>query len=167
MYSSYNNYYSSVSDDTAIGAVVATILGLGAIFWLIVIALLVLTYVAKWKLFKKANIDGWEALIPVHSDIVELQLGGVKTYWYFLNLVVLRGIGPLIFSFWKSIALSKAFGKGTGFGVLLAFFPYVCYPILAFGSAQYVGPEANNSNNNSVQHVEPETNNSNDNNVEQ
>ena len=161
MYSSYNNYYSSANDDVAgIGAIVATILGLGAMFWIIAIALLVLTYVAKWKLFKKANIDAWEALIPVHNDIVELKLSGVKTYWYFLNLIVLCGIGPLVFLFWKSIALSKAFGKGTGFGVLLAFFPFVCYPILAFGSAQYVGPEANNSNNNVVS-------NSDNNNVEQ
>ena len=137
--------YSSTNGDAGIAAVIATILGLGAIFWLITIALVVLTLVARWKLFKKANVDGWEALIPIHSDIVELKLGGIKTYWYFLNIIAFCGIGPLIIAFWKNIALSKAFGKGVGFGVLMTFFPFVCYPILAFGSAQYVGNEITKS----------------------
>lgn len=147
MYSSYYStpYTATSRAATTAGAdgVVAAILGMGVIFWIAVIALAVLTVVAQWKVFKKANVDGWEALIPVHSSIVELQLGGVKTYWYFLNLIVICGIGPIIFSFWKSIALAKAFGKGTGFGVLLALFPFVCYPILAWGNAEYVGPQIN------------------------
>lgn len=152
MYSSYSNYSStSASQDAAVAGIVATILGLGAIFWILVIALSILILVARWKLFKKANVDGWEALIPVHSDIVELKLGGIKTYWWFLNLVAICGVGPLIIAFWKNIALSKAFGKGAGFGVLMTFFPFICYPILAFGSAQYVGNGINNPINNSVE----------------
>ena len=142
MYSSYSTPYTATSRAaTTAGAdgVVAAILGMGVIFWIAVIALAVLTVVAQWKVFKKANVDGWEALIPIHSDVVELQLSGIKTYWYFLNLIAICGIGPLVLLFWKSIALAKAFGKGTGFGVLMAFFPFVCYPILGFGKAEYVG----------------------------
>ena len=147
----YSSYYSTPYTTTAstaastanVEGIVATILGLGLLFWLVVIALAILTLVAKWKLFKKANVDAWESLIPIHSDVVELQLSGIKTYWYFLNLIAICGIGPLVLLFWKSIALSKAFGKGTGFGVLMAFFPFVCYPILAFGNAEYVGPQTN------------------------
>lgn len=147
----YSSYYSTPYTTTAstaastanVEGIVATILGLGLLFWLVVIALAILTLVAKWKLFKKANVDAWESLIPIHSDVVELQLSGIKTYWYFLNLIAICGIGPLVLLFWKSIALSKAFGKGTGFGVLMAFFPFVCYPILAFGNAKYVGPQTN------------------------
>ena len=132
------------SEDPAVANVLAAILGMSVFAWILIIALAVLTLVAKWKVFKKANVDGWEALIPIHSDIVEMQLGGMKTYWYFLNLIAICGIGPLVVAFWKSILLAKAFGKGAGFGVLLALFPFVCYPILAFGSAQYVGPQNNN-----------------------
>lgn len=147
----YSSYYSTPYTTTAstaastanVEGIVATILGLGILFWLVCIAVIVLILVARWKVFKKANVDGWEALIPIHGDIVELQLSGVKTYWYFLNLIAICGIGPIIFAFWKSIALAKAFGKGTGFGVLMAFFPFVCYPILAWGNAEYVGPQNN------------------------
>ena len=148
MYSSYYNTPNAITATTTtstagVDGLIATMLGLGLLFWLAVITLVVLTLVARWKVFKKANIDAWEALIPIHSDIVELQLGGVKTYWYFLNLIAICGIGPIVFAFWKSIALAKSFGKGTGFGVLLAFFPFVCYPILAWGNAEYVGPQNN------------------------
>jgi hypothetical protein len=141
----YSTPYAASRAATPAGAdgVVAAMLGMGVIFWIAVIALAILTVVAQWKVFKKANVDGWEALIPIHSTIVELQLGGVKTYWYFLNLIVICGIGPIVFSFWKSIALAKAFGKGTGFGVLLALLPFVGYPILAWGNAEYVGPQTN------------------------
>ena len=120
---------------------VSTLVGTFATFGLVMLAIGILLIVARWKVFKKANVPGWESLIPVHSDVVELQLGGIKTGWWFLNLIVICGIGPIILTFWKSIALSKAFGKGTGFGILMVFFPYICYPILAFGKAEYVGPK--------------------------
>ena len=143
-------YTYSVRSNVPAGAeaIIAAVLGIGAIVWILGIAAMVLIYVGKWKVFKKANVNGWEALIPVHSDIVEMQLGGIQTSWWFLNIIVFCGIGPLILHFWRSIALAKAFGKGGGFGVLLAFFPYVCYPILAFGSAQYVGTQNVETQNN-------------------
>ena len=37
------------------------------------------------------------------------------------------------------IALAKAFGKGTGFGVLTFFFAPICLAVLGFGSAEYEG----------------------------
>ena len=40
-----------------------------------------------------------------------------------------------------SISLAKAFGKDTGFGIGLAFLGFIFLPILAFGSAEYVGPQ--------------------------
>ena len=149
----YSTPYATTRAATPAGAegVVAAMMGMGVIFWIAVIALAVLTVVAQWKVFKKANVDGWEALIPIHSSIVELQLGGVKTYWYFINLVIICGIGPIVFLFLKSIALAKAFGKGTGFGVLLALFPFVCYPILAWGNAEYIGPQTNVTPNTTTQ----------------
>ena len=37
------------------------------------------------------------------------------------------------------IALAKAFGKGTGFGVLTFFFAPICLALLGFGSSEYNG----------------------------
>ena len=126
----YSTPYATTRAATPAGAegVVAAMMGMGVIFWIAVIALAVLTVVAQWKVFKKANVDGWEALIPIHSSIVELQLGGVKTYWYFINLVIICGI---------------EIDRAQVYVPLLALFPFVCYPILAWGNAEYVGPQTN------------------------
>ena len=47
---------------------------------------------------------------------------------------VAAGHGPEAF-----VALAKAFGKGTGFGVLTFFFAPICLAILGFGSSEYNG----------------------------
>lgn len=130
---------------SAFGAAFGAFIGAMIGFIIVIGIISIIVLIARWQMFKKANRKPWESLIPIHSEIVELELGGVETYWWFLNLCVLvpfvGWIGALVLHFWRSIALSKAFGKETGFGVLMAFFPFVCYPILAFGSAEYVGPE--------------------------
>lgn len=145
-YSYYDDYYPnrySEYDDIAsgVGAVLA-VLGSLFIFILILGIAGIVALIAKWSVFKKAHVDGWEALIPVHNEVVELKLAGIKTYWYFLNLLVFPlAVGPIILSFWRSIKLAHSFGKGTGFGIGLALLPVVFYPILAWGSAQYIGPQ--------------------------
>ena len=172
MYDSYYGSYSSPYYDTyssgltsssadldGIGGLIGVFAGIGIFMWILIIAAVVLTLVGRWKMFKKAGVDAWESLIPVHANIVEMKLGGVATYWYFLNLIAILGIGPLIVHFWTSIALAKSFGKGTGFGVLLALFPFVCYPILGFGNAQYVGPSNGNTTSTNTGYNNPTQNN--------
>ena len=145
-YSYYDDYYPSRYSEydeiaSGVGAALA-ILGSLFIFILILGIASIVALIAKWSVFKKANVDGWEALIPVHNEVVELKLAGIKTYWYFLNLLIFPlAVGPIILSFWRSIKLAHSFGKGTGFGIGLALLPVVFYPILAWGSAQYIGPQ--------------------------
>ena len=135
--------------EAVIGGFLGAFLGLfiGLIITIGIIALLVT--ISKWFLFKKANRKPWESLIPVHNTIVEMEMGGLETYWYFLNFTALipfvglfiGWVGPVVLVFWKNIMLAKAFGKSAGYGVLLTFFPFVMYPVLAWGSAKYVGPQ--------------------------
>ena len=145
-YSSYP--YSSFSTDTyATTSDIQTILATEGSFLvfilIVVVAIAVLTLVGQWKMFKKAGKEGYISLIPVYNVIAEMRLSGMPIYWFFLNycsIIPLVGwIAPLVFLFWKNIELAKAFGKGAGTGVLLSFFPFVMYPVLGFGNAQYVG----------------------------
>ena len=39
----------------------------------------------------------------------------------------------------STLELAKSFGKSTSFGVLMLFFPVIMYPMLGFGSSQYLG----------------------------
>ena len=154
----YNHHYDS--DWGAVAAFLVALFGSLIVFFIIACVGAIITIIAKWSVFKKAGQDGWEAIIPIHNEIVELKMGGIKTYWYFLNWIVFPfPIAPIVLAFWKSIKLAHSFGKGTGFGVGLALLPIVFYPILAWGSAQYIGPQRDNNKDENIFYTE--TNNTN------
>ena len=46
----------------------------------------------------------------------------------------------LIFAIWMTNLMSKSFGKSEGFTIGLLLLPLIFYPILGFGSANYIGP---------------------------
>jgi len=46
-------------------------------------------------------------------------------------------IANIVVAFLLSLALAEKFGKTTGFAVGMFFLPFIFYPILAFGDAQY------------------------------
>lgn len=158
--SSYSSPYSSsysTSSSSGVEDLFAGALGIGMIIFIIVVVLFALaaaivTLVGQWKMFKKAGKEGYIALIPVYNVIVEMEMAGLPLYFYFINygafLSFIPFIGGLIgmicayvFLFIKNINLAKSFGKSTGFGVLMVFFPFVAYPMLGFGKAEYIGPQ--------------------------
>ena len=137
-----------------IGASVGVFLTLGIIYF-------ILRVIADWKIFTKAGVAGWKSLIPFLSDYEEYKLcwkgslGLVAAVCLaFINYVTTRVKSPnngmvilmgvlailgLVLSFIQSQRLSKAFGKGAGFGVGLFLLGPIFRLILGFGSARYVG----------------------------
>lgn len=93
---------------------------------------------SAWKVFEKAGEPGWAALIPFFNIYIGLKIAEKPGWWLFLFFVPLVG---LITSIIVAIDIAKAFGKDVGFGLGLAFLPFVCLPMLAFGDAEYVGTE--------------------------
>lgn len=110
--------------------------GLAMIVW---IALLVLVIAGMWKVFTKAGKPGWACLIPIYNIIVLLEICGRPLWWFILLLIP---IVQLIVGIIVSIDVAKSFGKGTGFGLGLAFLGPIFYPLLGFGDATYRGPAA-------------------------
>ena len=118
--------------------IVAVVIGLA------IIGFMIATF---WKIFEKAGEEGWKAIIPIYNQVVILQIIGRPVWWVaffvaqvvpFLNLIA--WIPALVFTVIMMIDLAKSFGKDTGFGVGLAFLPFIFGPILAFGDARYLGP---------------------------
>lgn len=144
-YSSYPTSTYSSSSSTGLNGLVAALGAFFIILLIVCIAVAILTIIGQWKMFKKAGKEGYISLIPVYNVIEEMKLGGMPIYWFFLNycafIPLIGWIGPLVLVFWKNIKLAQAFGKGAGTGVLLTFFPFVMYPVLGLGKAQYVGPQ--------------------------
>jgi len=108
-----------------------------AVVWIIYIAVIIIAIAGMWKAFEKAGQPGWAVIIPIYNIIVLLKIVGRPVWWIVLYLIPLVNF---VISIIVSIDLAKSYGKGTGYGVGLLFLPFIFYPMLGFGSAQYVGP---------------------------
>lgn len=127
--------YENSLQEPALMAFLTAYFGTIMIISLIVTVIMLIAY---WKLFVKAGKAGWKCLIPIYNmyNIFDIVYGNG---WKFLLLLI-----PVVNVIYTCILIpykfAKCFGQSTLFSVLNIFFPYVCYLIMAFGSAQYIGP---------------------------
>ena len=110
--------------------------GLGVVMF-IYIALLILLIVSTWKIFTKAGKPGWAAIIPIYNCVILLEIVGKPVWWIILLLIPFVNI---VIAIMLMHQLSLSFGQGVGTTLLLIFLPFIGFPMLGFGSAQYVGP---------------------------
>lgn len=127
----------------------------------------IVTLVAMWRVFSKAGYSGWYTLVPVYNTVIFLRVAKRSPWLVFLtlvpyiSLVFSRGVDysslwystsyisfmyyllyvidciSLIVPLIGGIGIAKAFGKNTVFGIGLFLLPFIFYPILAFGNAEY------------------------------
>lgn len=109
------------------------------ILLLIYFGVIILTIAGCWKMFTKAGQPGWACLIPIVNTYFMCKIAGRPGWWVILMLIPIVSI---IFWIIISIDIAKSFGKGTGFGIGIAFLTPIFVPILGFGSAEYQGPSA-------------------------
>lgn len=125
------------------------------------LALCLVVAAATWGIFVKAGRAGWLALVPFYDVVVLFQIAG-RPAWHALvlmGLLVARVLvdallafsgGEMIVSFvlvlgaaglWFSVcvALAARFDRGVPFAIGMMIVPFVFYPVLAFGPAQYDG----------------------------
>ena len=113
--------------------------GPGALFWVIYLAILAAVVAGAWKSFEKAGKPGWAAIVPIYNTIVAIEIAGRPIWWFILLLIPCVGI---IVAIIVCIDFAAKFGKSAGFGVGLALLPFIFFPILGFGDAQYQGSAA-------------------------
>ena len=138
----------------------AALMGFLAVIIVASLIVMVLLIVSYWKIFTKAGEPGWKAIVPFLSDYTFYKLAwSTKWFWITLLLSAVYAIISIVFTENVAIVvissliftipiiviscifshqLSKSFGQGGGFTAGLILLPIVFYPILAFGSAQYV-----------------------------
>jgi hypothetical protein len=97
----------------------------------------IIIIIARWKIFQKAGKPGWAAIVPIYNFIVELEIIGKPWWWLLLMFIPIVNI---VFAIMIVNLLAKSFGKDVGFTLGLLFLPFIFYPILGFGKAEYVGP---------------------------
>ncbi len=119
-----------------LGVPVLTLAASDALGTLIQLAIVVVWIVGMWKVFQKADEPGWASLVPFYNIYVILRIVGLP--WWLLLLMLVPVVNIVVWCY-VSHGLSKSFGCGIGTTLGLIFLPFVFYPILGFGPAQYGG----------------------------
>ena len=102
--------------------------------------IVIIVLAASWKMFSKAGESGWKCIIPIYNVYTwfGITFGKENAIKFLFLLVPFYNIYVMIKWY---IALAKAFGKGGWFTVGMIFLPFIFFPIIGFGSAQYAGPQ--------------------------
>lgn len=132
MSAGYDAYDSYDAMYAAIGTGVLTV------YFIFILAILVLTLIAQWKIFTKAGKPGWACLVPFYSSYCMFDIAWGSGWLFLLTFVPCVNFVIMIM---LSFKLANAFGKGAGFGVGLVFLPTIFTLILAFSKDEYIGPQ--------------------------
>jgi hypothetical protein len=94
-----------------------------------------------WKCFTKAGQPGWAAIIPIYNFYVIGEISGRGGAFGIMTALAYAVCAPvgLILAIMLMIDFAKAYDQSAGFGVGLALLGFIFFPILGFGSAEYVG----------------------------
>lgn len=126
----YNSYYGQTYDTVSIDPsvfVVPMVIGL---------VLGILTIIGMWRIFNKAGVPGWGAIIPFYNMYLLFKITMGNGWLFLLLLIPFVNFVMLIIVYVK---LAAAFNKGAGYTLGLIFLSPIFIMMLGFGSAQYVG----------------------------
>ena len=140
------------------------ILAGGIIFYTILFAVIVAIAAIRYlliaigysRMYRKAGVAGWKAFIPIYHTynnyklswngkmfflaaalyILLSVLGGAEALAIQLA-VIAAGIALMVVTVKQNIKMAKLFGKGTGTGIALIFFPGITSLILGLGKAEF------------------------------
>jgi hypothetical protein len=156
----------------ALEAMDPEILAAGIYFWIVVFAAIAIIAVARYlmtaigysKMYRKAGEAPWKAFIPFyntynnykiswncerfcqHVVLYILVAAMCNSTMLSLNLAgILAGIILMVIMFTQNIKMAKLFGKGTGNGIALMFFPGITSMILGLGKAEFQAELAANN----------------------
>lgn len=109
------------------------------VVWICYFAVIILMIAAMWKVFSKAGQPGWAAIIPIYNLYIMCKIAGRPGWWVLLIFIPLVNFIVLIILY---LRMAERFGKSDLFTVGLVILPFIFWPILGFGSAQYQGSAA-------------------------
>ena len=126
------DYYDSYSPATT-----AAVAGGATVYVIFCLIFAAIGIIAMWKIFAKAGKPGWAAIVPFYNLYVLFEITWGNGIMFLLMLIPFVNF---IIAIITMVKLAKAFGKGGGFAAGLIFLSFIFMLILAFGSAQYIGP---------------------------
>lgn len=138
------------SFSSALNGLTGGLIVLAVLLLIVLLVVVVLIVIAECKVFTKAGEKWWKVFIPLYNSWVQIKIACLAWWWFPIFLVAtmvtaseieditaIGGIMVALTSFNVNYNLAKKFGKGGGYAFLLTFLPFIGYPMLGFGSAQY------------------------------
>ena len=155
---------------TAIEAMDPTVLGGALIASTAVLAVIAICALIRYlmqaigysKMYRKAGVAGWKAFIPVYNTYNNYKISwNGKMFALAIALYILMSassstmlvlqlaaaaaaIALLVVVAKQNIKMANLFGKGTGTGIALMFFPGITSLILGLGKAEFQGEKTEN-----------------------
>lgn len=103
-------------------------------FGVTMLSFLVLMIAANWKVYGKAGKPGWGAIVPIYNVVLLLEIVNRPSWWILLLFVP---VANFVVTIMLLVDLAKSFGKSVSFALGLIFLPFIFFPMLGFGSAEY------------------------------
>ena len=139
-----------------LGGAVLGIFAIFAIGIIITVIRYLLTAIGYSTMYRKAGVAPWKAFIPVYNTYNNYKISwNGKMFFLSAALYILlsilggaealavqlaaaaAGIALIVVTVKQNVKMAKLFGKGTGTGIALMFFPGITSLILGLGKAEY------------------------------
>lgn len=91
----------------------------------------------QWKIFEKAGLPPWGAVIPIYNLILLIRVAQKPAWWLLLYIIPLINLFPVVL---VPLGVARNFGKTGLFAAGLIFLGSIFYPILGFGVSEYHTP---------------------------
>ena len=109
----------------------------GAGFFVFMFAIAIVCIVANWKLFEKADVEGWKSIIPILNTWEMFKIGGVNPLFILLFFIPI--VGGFV-SFYLIFKFVEGYGFSLGGFLLYLFFTPIMSIYMAFSdNVKYVG----------------------------
>ena len=136
---------NNIFADPFVQSFFAVILSIIGIIVIIKGIFVLIQFIAKWVMYRKANKPGWALLLPVYKDVIMLEIAGLSPALLLLYFTVfipyvgvfIYSVSFLIIKIIIAANLSRVFGKQDVFALGLLFLPTIFLSILGFGKAKY------------------------------
>ena len=100
----------------------------------VTLAFLVWTIICRWKMFQKAGLPGWGAIIPFYNFYLRFKMAWMSWWWVLSILLPPVFAIAIIVSYFK---IPSRFGKHWAWGLWLWFLNPIFIWIFAFDKSEY------------------------------
>jgi len=106
-------------------------------YLIVIIGWVVIGFIAHWKIFEKADVDGWKAIVPILNFWEMIKIAGLNPVMILLCLI--PGIN-FLFGIYLAYKFVESYGFGFGGFLLYVLFGPIMMLYMGFSSeVRYTG----------------------------